>query len=87
MSEKEMEFTLSINPYEAGVLMGMITQQGDQARGSLSGVYKQLVDLKKSAEEAAGVIKKILPGGMLEITDCDGNKIIRAPYAWEIEGN
>ena len=87
MSEQEEKFTLSINPYEAGVLMGVITKQGAQVRSSLSGVYKQLVALKNRVEEAAGVAKKILPGGMLEISDRDGNKIIRAPYAWEIEGN
>ncbi|GAI77455.1 unnamed protein product, partial [marine sediment metagenome] len=48
---------------------------------------KQLVALKKKAEEEAGVNKEILPGGMLRITDKDGNTIIREPYPYEVEGN
>ncbi|GAI12591.1 unnamed protein product [marine sediment metagenome] len=65
----------------------MIVKAEGHIRDSLSGVYKQLVDMKKEIEQAEGVIKEVLPGGMLKITDADGNTIIREPYPWETEGN
>lgn len=80
-------FTLSVNAFEAGVLHGIIMQQEEHQRQLLSRVEKQLVDLKKQIEQELGVKKEILPGGMLRITDRDGNVITRPPYSWEIEGN
>ncbi|GAI77445.1 unnamed protein product, partial [marine sediment metagenome] len=71
----------------AGVLMGMIEGAEERVKPSLSGVRSQLIALKKDIEKTVGVVKKILPNGMLEISDRDGNTIIRAPYSWEIEGN
>ncbi|MBA7676472.1 hypothetical protein ES703_84713 [subsurface metagenome] len=67
--------------------MGLIMQAEDKSRRALDDVWKQLVALKKKAEEEAGVRKEILPGGMLRITDKDGNTIIREPYPYEVEGN
>ncbi|MBA7587338.1 hypothetical protein ES708_29365 [subsurface metagenome] len=81
------KFTIRLNPLEAGALMGLIMQAEDGARQILDGVWKQLVTHKKQAEEEAGVKKEVLPGGMLRITDNDGNVIIRAPYPFEVEGN
>lgn len=78
---------ITVNAFEAGVLMGMIEKEGDRVRGPLSNVWMQLVELKREAEKAAGVVKKLLPDGMLEMTDVDGNRIIRLPYSWEVEGN
>jgi len=43
--------------------------------------------MKRDIEKANGVVRKLLPNGMLEISDEDGNRIIRAPYSWEVEGN
>ena len=67
--------------------MGMIIKAEGHIRNSLSGVYKQLVDMKKEIELAEGVTKEVLPGGMLKISDADGNVIIRMPYPWETEDN
>ena len=80
-------YSISVNAFEAGVLMGMMEKEGDRVRHPLSNVWKQLVELKKKVEEAEGVVKKILPNGMLELSDPYGNRIIRPPYSWEIEGN
>jgi len=80
-------YSISVNPFEAGVLMGMIEGAEERVKPSLSGVRSQLIAMKKDIEKAEGVVKKILPNGMLEISDRDGNTIIRAPYSWEIEGN
>lgn len=80
-------YTIRVNPFEAGVLMGMIEDAEERIKPSLSGVRKQLVSLKKDIEKADGVVKTLLPSGMLEITDKDGNKIMRPPYSWEIEDN
>jgi len=79
--------TLKVNAFEGGCLMGLITQAEDRVRLTLDGVWKQLVALKKAAEEEAGVTKEILPGGMIRIKDRDGNVIIRAPLPYEVEGN
>jgi len=87
MTLDETRYTLSVSAFESGVLLGVITQQADHIRTLLSGVYKQLVDMKKEIEQAEGVTKEDLPGGMLKISDGDGNVIIRKPYPWEIEGN
>ncbi|KKN87001.1 hypothetical protein LCGC14_0262700 [marine sediment metagenome] len=85
--ETRYTFTLSVNIIEAGVLMGVIMKAEDHTRELLSGVFKQLVDKKKEVEQAEGVTKEVLPGGVLKISDADGNVIIREPYPWEIEGN
>uniref|UniRef100_A0A6M3M8V6 Uncharacterized protein n=1 Tax=viral metagenome TaxID=1070528 RepID=A0A6M3M8V6_9ZZZZ len=80
-------YTITVNSYEAGVLMGMMEKEGETIKQPLSHVWQQLVRLKKAIEKADGVVKKILPNGMLELTDEDGNRIIRPPYSWEIEDN
>ncbi|GAJ18841.1 unnamed protein product [marine sediment metagenome] len=59
----------------------------DREQRALKPVYEQLIALKKQFEEEAGVKKEIISGGMLRITDKDGNVIIRAPYPYEVEGN
>lgn len=87
MAADETRYALSVNPFESGVLMGVIMKAESHIRDSLSGVYKQLLDMKKEIEQAEGVTKQVLPGGMLKISDADGNVIIREPYPWEIEGN
>ena len=78
---------IKMNAFEAGVLMGMIEGVEERIKPSLIGVRSQLIAMKQDIEKAEGVTKKLLPGGMLEIKDTDGNLIIRAPYSWEIEGN
>jgi len=80
-------YSITVNAFEAGVLMGMIEGAEERVKPSLSGVWNQLVAMKRDIEKAEGVVKNLLPNGMLEITDGDGNRIIRAPYSWEVEGN
>ena len=53
----------------------------------MKSVYEQLVALKKQVEEEAGVTKEVLPGGMLKLSDKDGNVIIREPYPFEVQDN
>jgi len=77
-------YTIEVNAFEAGVLMGMIEKEGGRVRSPLSNVWRQLVELKKKYEKDAGVVKRLLPNGSLEITDVYGNRIIRPPYSWEI---
>ena len=81
------DYTLKLNSFECGVLQGAIMQLDDRKRQALSGVSRQLAQLKRQVEEAAGVQKEVLPGGMMRLTDRDGNVIIRAPYPYEVEGN
>jgi len=80
-------YSISLNAFEAGILMGMIEGAEERIKPSLSGVRSQLIAMKKDIEKAEGVMKKILPNGMLEIIDDVGNRITRPPYSWEIEGN
>lgn len=80
-------YTVQVNAFEAGVLMGMIEGAEERVKPSLSGVRSQLVAMKRDIEKDVGVTKNLLPNGMLEITDVDGNRIIRPPYSWEVEGN
>jgi len=80
-------YSITVNAFEAGVLMGMIEGAEERIKPSLIGVRGQLIAMKRDIEKGDGVVKKILPNGMLEITDEDGNRIIRPPYSWEIEGN
>ena len=81
------DYTIKLNSFEAGVLMGVIIQLDDRQRQALKSVYEQLVALKKQVEEEAGVKKEIIPGGRLKISDKYGTIIIREPYPWEVEGN
>ena len=80
-------YTIEVNAFEAGGLMGMIEGAEDRIKPSLKGVRGQLVVMKRDIEKADGVVKRLLPNGMLEIKDVDGNLIIRPPYSWEVEGN
>jgi hypothetical protein len=80
------DFTIKLNGFELGVLTGVIGQLDDRKRQALKGVWDQLVIFKKQFEEEAGVEKEVLPGGLLRLTDKDGNVIIREPYPWEVEG-
>jgi len=80
-------YNIKVNAFEAGVLMGMIEGAEERIKPSLSGVRSQLVAMKRDIEKTDGVVKKLLPTGMLEIIDEDGNRIIRPPYSWEVEGN
>jgi len=87
MAVEDITYMLRVNAFEAGLLMGVIMQDEELIKHTLANVWKQLVEMKKEIEEAEGVKKEVLPGGMLRITDNDGNIIIRQPYPWEIEGN
>ncbi len=79
--------TITINSFEGGVLMGLIEKAEDRIKPMLTGVNQQLIAIKQDIEKAEGVVKTILPNGMLEVKDAAGNKIIRAPLSWEITGN
>ena len=87
MSKQMPTYSITVNAFEAGVLMGMIEESEELTKPALSGVRSQLIAMKKDIEQANGVVKKLLPDGRLEITDKDGNRIVRPPYSWEIEGN
>lgn len=87
MAAQLPSYTITCNAFEAGVLMGMIESAEERLKPSLRGLRSQLIAMKRDLEKAEGVVKKLLPNGMLEITDEDGNRIIRLPYSWEIEGN
>lgn len=79
--------TIKANALQCGVLMGLIMQAGDLPRRTLDNIWKQLVVLKKQAEEEAGVTKEILPGGAIMSTDKNGTVIIRDPLPHEVENN
>ncbi|GAH21797.1 unnamed protein product, partial [marine sediment metagenome] len=68
-------------------LMGMIESAEERIKPALSGIRSQLIAMKRDIEKDVSVVKKLLPNGMLEIIDEDGNRIIRPPYSWEVEGN
>ncbi len=48
---EERNYTLSVNAFESGVLMGVIINQEDRIKAALSGVWNQLVKLKKDIGE------------------------------------
>jgi len=79
-------YTVTVNAFEAGVLVGIIEGAEERLKPSLRGVRSQLIAMKRDIEKADGVVRKLLPSGMMEIIDVDGNQIIRPPYSWEIEG-
>lgn len=81
------DYAIKLNSFELGVLTGVMMQLEDGKQRALKPVWDQLIALKKQFEEEAGVTKEVLPGGMLKITDKDGNVIIREPYPFEVEGN
>ncbi|MBA7637852.1 hypothetical protein ES703_45501 [subsurface metagenome] len=81
------DYEIKLNGYEMGVLMGVMMQSDEVSKRALKPVWGQLIAFKKQFEEEAGVTKEIVPGGMLRITDKDGNVITRAPYPWEVGDN
>jgi len=78
---------IKANALQCGALMAMVMTANPRAQQILNGVQKQLIAIKKQAEEDAGVTKEILPGGALMSTDKDGTVIIREPFPHEIENN
>ena len=87
MTAENPSYTITVNAFEAGVLMGMIERAEERIKTPLNGIRNQLIAMKSDIKKADGVTKTILPGGMLEVKDADGNTIIREPYSWEITGN
>ena len=87
LDENSRDYTIKLNSLELGVLTGVIMQLSERNKQPLKAVWEQLMALKKQIEEECGVRKEIVSGGMLRITDRDGNVIIRAPYPFEIGGN
>lgn len=81
------DYEIKLNGYEMGLLTMVIMQSDEVSKRALKPVWDQLIAFKKQFEEEAGVTKEILPGGMLRISDKDGNVITRPPYPWEVEGN
>ena len=79
--------TIKADGFQLGALMALVMTANPQTRQLLDSVWKQLVALKKSVEEEAGVTKEVLPGGIIKSTDKDGTVIIREPMPHEIEGN
>ena len=77
---------IKVDGFQCGALMALVTMANPQTRQLLDSVWKQLVAGKKSAEEDAGVKKEILPGGMIRISDKDGNVTIRQPFPYEEGG-
>ncbi len=87
MTTELTKYSITLNAFEAGVMMSMIEGAEERIKPSLSGVRSQLIAMKGDIEKADGVVKTLLPSGLLEIKDVDGNQIIRLPYSWEVEGN
>lgn len=76
---------IKVDGFQSGCLMGLIMEANLGSRMLLGSVWEQLLALKKKAEEEAGVVKEILPGGMIRLTDKDGNVITREALPWETE--
>lgn len=87
MATQPTDYTIKVNAFEAGVLMGMLEGSQERVKHALSRMRQQLIAMKNDIEKADGVVKTLLPSGLLEIKDVDGNRIIRPPYSWEVEGN
>jgi len=83
----ERDFTIKFNAFELGVITGVIMKSDDKTQRALHGIWEQLIAFKKEVEQQCGVKKEVIPGGMLKITDADGNIIIRPPYPYEIGDN
>ena len=81
----ERLYNLEADALTCGMLFGLIEKEGIQA--DMKDIWDQLVAIKRAVEKEAGVVKEVLPGGMLKVTDRDGNTIIRPPYSFEVEGN
>lgn len=80
-------FTIRVNAFEAGVLISFIENLGPPERQSISGLRRQLIAIRKEIDKLTGVVKTLLPDGRLETIDADGNRFVRPPYSWEVEGN
>ncbi len=81
----ERLYSLKADALTCGMLFGLIEKEGIQA--DMKDIFDQLVAIKKDIEKECGVVKEVLPGGMLKVTDRDGNTLIRPPYSFEVEGN
>lgn len=81
------DYIIKANIFELGVLTGVIMQLDDAKRQALAEVWKQLMEFRSEIARRDGVTREVLPGGMLKLTDKDGNVIIREPYPFEIGGN
>ena len=87
MMQELPKYNLQINAIEAGILLGIIETSDPHTKLLLNSTHKQLIALKKDAEKASGTVKKLLPNGMMEVTDEDGFRTTRPPMSWEIKQN
>ncbi len=79
---KVYHYSIRLNAFETGVLMGFLEKE-KKTDGVFKNIYDQLVELKKQTEEADGVTKKLLPNGLIQLTDEDGITITRPLMEWE----
>lgn len=86
MTYKMAEWPITINTYQAGMLMGMLEAQGKQ-HGPMETIWQQLIAIKKKVDSDAGVVKTILPGGMVRLLDDQGTTIVRPAMEWELKQN
>jgi len=83
--QKDGLYSLKADTLTCGMLFGLIEKEGHQS--DMKDIWNQLVAIKKDIEKEEGVVKEVMPGGMLKITGRDGNTIIRPPYSFEVGGN
>ena len=84
---EQQTFSIQLTPFQAGCLITLISESDERTRTCLAGVTRQMAELLRQLQEAAGVTRKLLPDGQLELTDRDGNRLVRPPYPWEVGGN
>jgi hypothetical protein len=81
----EKWLNLKLDAFESGVLLGYLHRypQDSHIRDSLRTVIQQLIEHQKQMQQASGVEVTKLPSGLIQLSDKNGNTVVRQPYEWE----
>lgn len=73
--------TIKLNTFQAGALQAVLWEDH---RGVFRPLFEQLRAYELEVKKKDRVTIEHLEGGMVGLTDCDGTRIVREPYPWEV---
>jgi len=76
------KITIKINTLQAGILQSLLWQDH---KPQMKPIFEQLRARELKMKRRARVSIEVLEGGLLGMTDRDGNRIVRDAFPWELK--
>ena len=80
--EEPPKITIKINTLQAGILQSLLWQDH---KAPMKPIFEQLRVHELKMKRRARVSIEVLEGGLLGLTDRDGNRIVRDAFPWELK--